>query len=86
VDDKLNVLGRLEGVHRFNDTGAAVSGDVAGLYGFNLPGQTYKRNWLRAAIGFEGKVGAGTASMMLNGSTQSDGTKYWVAANYRYDF
>jgi probable HAF family extracellular repeat protein len=86
VGDQLNVLGRLEGVHQFNNTGAAASGDVAGLYGFSLPGQTYKRDWLRAAIGFEGKMGAGTGTLMLNASTQSDATTYWVAASYRMAF
>ena len=86
LDDKLNLLGRLEGVHRFSDTGAAASGDVAGLFGFSLPGQTYKRNWLRAAVGLEGKVGKGTGSLMINGSTQSDSAKYWLAASYKMDF
>ena len=86
LDDKLNLLGRLEGVHRFNDTGAAASGDVAGLFGFSLPGQTYKRNWMRAAVGLEGKMGQGTGSLMVNGSTQSDSAKYWLAASYKMDF
>lgn len=86
LDDKLNLLGRLEGVHRFNDTGAAASGDVAGLYGFSLGGQTYQRDWLRASVGVEGKIGGGTASLMLNGSTQDDAAKYWIAASYRKDF
>jgi len=86
VDDKLNLLGRLEGVHRFNNQGADSTGDVAGLYGFNLSGQTYKRNWLRAALGIEGKIGGGTGSLMLNTSTQNDSTSYWLAASYRMDF
>ena len=86
LDDKLNLLGRLEGVHRFNDTGATASGDVAGLYGFSLPGQNYKRDWLRAAVGIEGKIGRGTGSLVLNGSTQNNATKYWLAASYRIDF
>ena len=86
LDDKLNLLGRLEGVHRFNDTGASASGDVAGLYGFSLPGQHYKRDWLRAAVGIEGKIGSGIGSLMLNGSTQDDSSKYWIAASYRMDF
>lgn len=86
LDDQLNLLGRLEGVHRFNDTGATASGDVAGLYGFSLPGQRYKRDGLRAAVGVEGKIGKGTGSLMINGSTQSDSSRYWIAASYRMDF
>lgn len=86
VNEKLDVLGRLEGVHRFNDTGAAASGDIAGLYGFTLPGQSYKRNWLRAAIGIEGKVGAGIATMTLNRTTQSNAADYWISASYRVHF
>ncbi|MBN9422678.1 MAG: hypothetical protein BGO63_02550 [Candidatus Accumulibacter sp. 66-26] len=86
LDDKLDLLGRLEGVHRFNDTGATASGDVAGLYGFSLPGQHYKRDWLRAAVGVEGRIGGGMGSLMLNGSTQGNATEYWLAASYRMDF
>lgn len=86
VNDKLDVLGRLEGVHRFSDTGATARGDVAGLYGFSLPGQTYKRNWLRTTVGVEGKIGAGTGSLTLNVSNQGDATMHWLAASYRVDF
>lgn len=86
VSDKLDVLGRLEGVHRFSDTGATARGDVAGLYGFSLPGQTYKRNWLRTTVGVEGKFGAGTGSLTLNVSNQGDATMHWLAASYSVDF
>lgn len=86
VNDKLDVPGRLEGAHRFSDTGATARGDVAGLYGFNLPGQTYKRNWLRTMVGVEGKIGAGTGSLTLNVSNQGNATMHWLAASYRVDF
>jgi len=86
LDDKLNLLGRLESAHRFEDTGAPSTGDVAGLYSFSLPGQRYKRDWWRAAVGVEGALAQGTLSLMLNGSTQGESTEYWVAASYRVAF
>ncbi len=86
LDARLSLLGKLEGVHRFNNQGAASSGDVAGLYGFSFDGETYKRNWLRVGAGVEGKMGDGTGSLMLNASTENDAVRYWLAASYRQAF
>ncbi len=86
LDARLNLLSKLEGVHRFNNRGAGVSGDVAGLYGFSFDGETYKRNWLRVGAGVEGKLGEGTGSLMLNASTENDAVRYWLAASYRQAF
>ena len=86
VNDKLNLLGRLEGVHNFNAKGSKVSGNVSDLLAFDLPGQSSKHNWLRVGVGVEGKLGAGTGSLMLNASNQNDSSTYWMAASYRVDF
>jgi probable HAF family extracellular repeat protein len=84
-DDNLTLTARLEGVRRLNREGGGASGTLVGPGGFafDLPGQTYKQNWLRAGVGLEAQAGPGVASAMLNVSTQDDGPKRWAYASYR---
>ncbi|WP_367929509.1 hypothetical protein [Aquamicrobium sp.] len=80
------LIGTLEGVHRFEDKSANVTGQVTGLYAFDLGGATYQQDWLRAGAGFEADIGASTLSVMGNATTQSDGPNAWIAANWRVTF
>ncbi|TDU81738.1 autotransporter-like protein [Prosthecobacter fusiformis] len=43
---------RAEGVHRFDQSGAVTSGQVVGLFNFNLPGQQIQQDWLHMGIDF----------------------------------
>ncbi len=86
LDDKLNLLGRVEGAHLFNDKGANASVTVPGVLATTIESVDYKRNWLRVGAGVDGKLGDGTVSVMLNGTTQSNGLDYWLAASYRVPF
>jgi uncharacterized membrane protein len=38
---------RAEGVHRFDQSGPGTSGNVIGLFGFNLPGQSIQQDWVQ---------------------------------------
>jgi uncharacterized membrane protein len=38
---------RAEGVHRFDKSGPGTSGNVIGLFGFNLPGQGIQQDWVQ---------------------------------------
>jgi hypothetical protein len=82
----LNLFGTLEAVHRFERSGARTSGEVIGLFGFNLPGQDNKQDWLRAGIGIEGKLADGKASLMLNATSQGSAPNVWVAAGWQRAF
>lgn len=80
------LLGRLEAVHRFDRNSAATSGTVLGLFGFNLPGHPVKRDWLRAGIGFDTRLGTGTVSAFLNTTTEGAAASQWVNLAYRVSF
>ncbi|MEH6511146.1 autotransporter outer membrane beta-barrel domain-containing protein [Halopseudomonas aestusnigri] len=81
-----NLVANLEAAHRFEDRSAGVSGSIDGLFTFNLPGEDYQNDWLKAGVGVEGALGDGKASLMLNGTTDSDQPDMWVAASYQLAF
>ena len=82
----LNLVSTLEAAHRFERSGSRTSGEVIGLFGFDLAGQPIKRNWLRVGIGAEGKLAEGITSLMLNATTQAEVPSAWLAANWQRAF
>jgi len=84
LDTKLR--GRLEAAHRFETTGASMSGTVLGLFDFGLPGQPVNRDWLRGGIGFDTKLGGGTLSATLNATTIGSVPNYWVNVSFTLGF
>lgn len=80
------LLGLLEAAHRFEKAGARTSGQVIGLFGFDLDGANNKQDWLRAGVGVEGKLAEGTASLMLNATTKGEAPSYWLAAGWQKAF
>ncbi len=81
-----HLLGTLEAAHRFEQTGMRTSGQIIGLFGFDLPGQNNERDWLRAGVGIEGKLGEGVASLMLNATTKGSMPNAWLAASWQMTF
>jgi len=43
---------RAEGVHRFDQSGSGTSGQVVGLFNFNLPGQQIQQDWVQLGVDF----------------------------------
>ncbi|MDP1658234.1 MAG: autotransporter domain-containing protein [Methylotenera sp.] len=86
VAEQVRVVGTLELAHRFQDTQASTSGQVIGLFGFNLTGADNKQTWLRAGVGVEGKLGKGTGSLMLNATTEGAAPTAWLATSYQMEF
>ena len=82
----LKFVANLEAAHQFNDTGAATSGQVIGLFTFSLPGQSYQSTWLKGGAGVEGMLGKGKTSLMLNGTSRSGMPNAWLAASYQLAF
>lgn len=82
---RINLLARVEGSHRFEDRTSNVTGQRAGI-NLDLPGQTYKTDWMRGAVGVEGKVGKHFVGVLLNATSQGPVTSYWLTANYRAAF
>lgn len=79
-------VANVEAVHRFDDKADNTSGQVVGLFGFNLDGEKYDQNWFKGGIGIEGKLGRGKASLMLNGTTKGEMASSWLAASYQLAF
>lgn len=79
----LNLVGTFEATHRFEKNGARTSGQVIGLFGFDLEGQRNQRDWLHAGIGLEGKFGSGVGSLSFNATTKGETPNYWLAANWQ---
>lgn len=86
LNASVKLVGTLEQVHRFQKDGTVTSGQVIGLFGFSLPGQSYKTDWLRAGAGVESKLGGGVASVMVNGTTRGEASNVWLAASWRMPF
>lgn len=80
------LLGTLEAAHRFEKHGARTSGQLVGLFGFDLPGQKNDQTWLRVGAGVEGKLAGGTASLMLNATSKGSVPSAWLAANWQRAF
>ncbi len=82
----LRLIGTLEVAHLFQARQADTRGQVVGLFGFDVPGTDNKQTWLRAGGGVEGRLGGGTASLMLNVTTEGAAPNMWLATAYRMAF
>lgn len=82
----MTLTGTLEGTHRFEKRAADTSGEVIGLFDFDLRGQKIRQNWLRAGAGIEGRLGDGMASVALNVTTHGTAPSAWLAFNWQRTF
>lgn len=80
------VVSLVEAAHRFEKNGGGSSGEVIGLFGFDLPGRDNRRDWLRAGVGVEGTIAGGAGSLMLNATTKGEVPSVWLAANWQKSF
>jgi probable HAF family extracellular repeat protein len=82
----LNLLGTLEVAHRFEKDTARISGQVTGLFRFDIAGEKVERDWLRLGMGAEGKLAGGTASLLLNVTSRGEAPNAWLAASWQTAF
>lgn len=82
----MKFVSTLEGTHRFEKTGAGTSGQVLGLFNFDLAGLRNKQDWLRAAVGLEGRLAEGRAYFLVNVTTRGEAPNVWVAAGWQLAF
>ncbi|KAF0844147.1 putative HAF family extracellular repeat protein [Methylovorus glucosotrophus] len=86
LNERFNLLGRIEAVHRMEDQASKSSGQIIGLSNFDLPGINYKQQWGRASVGAEGAIGSGTAALTLSGTTEASTPSVWLYGSYRWVF
>lgn len=84
----LRLISTLEGIYRFQDHASSTGVSIAGVTtGFTrLAGEDYKQAWLSGGLGTEYDVGAGTFSVMLNGTTEGAASNLWLATSYQHKF
>ncbi len=86
LENGMHLLGALEAAHRFEKSGARMSGQVLGLFGFDVAAPDSRQDWLRAGIGIEGRLAEGKATVVLNLTTRGEMPSAWLAANWQKSF
>jgi len=82
----ISILGTLEKIHRFEGSAPNSTGQVFGLFGFNIPGKAYKKNWLRGSIGIKGSMGSGAAVLSINATSVGEDDRMWIGTFYQLNF
>ncbi|MET3615851.1 putative HAF family extracellular repeat protein [Rhizobium aquaticum] len=86
LTDNLALVTRLEYGHRFEKSGAGVSGQILGLSAFSLDGASVQQDFLRGGLGMSYKIGNGDGLVMVNTSNQTGKNTTWLSASYRVKF
>jgi len=79
-------IANLEAARRFEGNAENTTGEVIGLFPFDVDGGEYDRNWLKGGVGVEGNLGKGKVSLMVSGTTEGEFMSSWVAASYQLEF
>lgn len=80
------LVGLLEAAHRLQKHTSRTSGEVVGMFSFNLLGENTRQDWLRSGLGLEQHIGGGTLSAMLNLTTKGSAPNAWLALSYQIGF
>ncbi|MGV1870864.1 autotransporter domain-containing protein [Agrobacterium rosae] len=86
LTENVNLLARTEVAHRFESQSSATSAEILGLSSVDLPGQDLKQWWVRGGLGAEFGVGGGTASLMVNASTEGGDPRVWLRSGWKVNF
>ncbi len=77
----------LEATHRFDDNYSAVSGQIIGLFAFNLEGAEVEENWVRGRLELDQKLSKNSAiSASVTGSTTGEDPELSAAISLRGAF
>ncbi|WP_169055402.1 autotransporter domain-containing protein [Rhizobium sp. P44RR-XXIV] len=86
ITENVNLLARTEVAHRFENRSSAASAEIIGLSSVDLPGQNLKQWWVRGGLGTEFAVSGGTASLMVNASTEGGDPRVWLRSGWKVNF
>lgn len=86
LTSRLTLKTTLAGVHRFQDQGSSIGGEVAGVSAFNLPGEEYRQTWLYGSLGVDYAVSNGVFSISVNTTTRGGASNLWLAASHQIHF
>ena len=85
VSDTVSLTARVEATHSIGHA-ADATGEVLGLYRFDLTGPSNKKTWARLAVGAEAKLAGGIATLAVNATTEGQTPRHWITASYAYRF
>lgn len=86
LTESITLLARTEVAHRFEDKSSGTTAEILGLSSVNLDGQDLKQWWVRGGLGAEFAVGGGTASLMVNVSTEGGDPRAWLRSGWKVNF
>ncbi|MDD2651482.1 MAG: autotransporter domain-containing protein [Sulfurimonas sp.] len=87
LNDSNVLITTLEGVHRIQERGNGVSGQIVGLSSFDIEGRKYDQNWLRATVGLEHTFeNSSKFTLTLNRTTEGEDPTFWSGFNYSLPF
>jgi probable HAF family extracellular repeat protein len=76
-----------EGVRAFQKKGSNTTGQLIGLFPFDIPGQKLRNtSWLKGSLGINHQVKQGLFSVTAHGATKGQDPKFWLAVAYRIAF
>ena len=85
ADADLRLTG--EAVHRFDDHGGAVQGQIIGVSSFRLPGAEVRQDWVRAGAEVDYRVRAGSVlSASLNTSSEGEDATWSGSVSWKLAF
>ncbi len=87
LNESNTLITTLEGVHRVQDRGHGVSGQIVGLNSFDIQGREYDQNWVRATIGLEHTFENNSRfTITLNRTSEGEDPTFWTGFNYSISF
>jgi len=86
LTSRLTLRSKLEGVHRFEERGSSIDGEIAGVSTFSLPGDEYRQDWLRGAVGLDYATASGVFSVSINATSRGEASSVWLATSYQIHF
>lgn len=87
LSSRSNLRIAMEGVHRFESSMSGVHGHVLGLFDFDLPGQSVKRNWMRVLVDFDRQLSERSSlSLGAHGASTGGDADWGVSVGFRQAF
>lgn len=86
MSETVRLLAKTEVSYQFEDQAATTTGTLTGISDFSIDGQQLDQVWLRGGVGAEVDMAGGTASFMVNATTQGQDPSVWLRSNYAVKF
>jgi probable HAF family extracellular repeat protein len=87
LNDLNTLVTTLETIHRAQEKGSGVSGQIIGLGSFSIDGREYDQDWMRATVGIEHIFENNSRfTLTLNRTSKGEEQTFWSGFNYSISF